>query len=68
MLAQNPEEGGAVEEEDEEEDPDVVLVRVERPEEADPTASLSIQEGEWSAVGLTSPVLFFLRTLLSFNF
>lgn len=41
-------EGGAAEEEE----PDVVLVKVERLDEAEPNSGLSIQEGEWNAVGL----------------
>lgn len=49
MLAQSHKEGGAAEEEEEE--PDVVLVKVERLEEAEPTSGLSIQEGEWNAAG-----------------
>lgn len=52
MLAQSHKEGGAAEEEEkEEEEPDVVLVKVERLEEAEPTSGLSIQEGEWNAAG-----------------
>lgn len=49
LFAQSREEGGFPEEK---EDPDVVLVKVEKLEEAEPTSSLSIQEGEWNAAGL----------------
>lgn len=48
LLPQSRKEGGSTEEEEE---PDVVLVKVERLEEAEPTCGLSIQEGEWNAAG-----------------
>lgn len=48
LLVQSHKEGGSAEEEEE---PDAVHLKVERLEEAEPTGSLSIQEGEWNATG-----------------
>lgn len=52
MLAQLRKEGGAAEQEEEVEEPDVVFLKVERLEEAEPATGLSIQEGELRAAGI----------------
>lgn len=56
---QSREEEGAAEKEEEE--PDMVLLKVERLKEADPTSGLSIQEGKWNTAGhlvfLTGPLV-----------